>query len=173
MHNQMAAVQVPHFSCDETGAYPSLSGMLPLHLPCHVQETDTVCCPRDLLSTGERKDYVSALQCLLTTPSKSDPSLVPGARNRYDDFAAVHINQTLTIHGTVSPLSTLVNLEMPPEEIERLMEIPGELLEMASLLNMGLRTSPEERMWIPRLRAIMELVHSCDQHECVSCLRWQ
>ncbi|KAK2729083.1 FAD binding domain-containing protein [Colletotrichum kahawae] len=30
----------------------------------------------------------------------SDPELAPGARNRYDDFVAVHINQTTTIHGT-------------------------------------------------------------------------
>lgn len=27
--------------------------------------------------------------------------LVPGARSRYDDLVATHINQTLTIHATV------------------------------------------------------------------------
>ncbi|KAK1996222.1 Di-copper centre-containing protein [Colletotrichum falcatum] len=52
------------------------------------------------LSTEERKEYISAVQCLLTSPSKSDPSFAPGARNRYDDFVAVHINQTTSIHGT-------------------------------------------------------------------------
>ncbi|KAJ3947877.1 uncharacterized protein N0V96_002114 [Colletotrichum fioriniae] len=51
-------------------------------------------------STTERKEYISAVQCMLTSPSKSDPSFAPGARNRYDDFVAVHINQTRTIHGT-------------------------------------------------------------------------
>ncbi|CRK37067.1 hypothetical protein BN1723_015173 [Verticillium longisporum] len=33
-------------------------------------------------------------------PSKVDSSDVPGARTRYDDFVAIHINQTLSIHGT-------------------------------------------------------------------------
>ncbi|KAK1711415.1 hypothetical protein BDP67DRAFT_406263 [Colletotrichum lupini] len=51
-------------------------------------------------STTERKEYISAVQCMLASPSKSDPSFAPGARNRYDDFVAVHINQTRTIHGT-------------------------------------------------------------------------
>ncbi|KDN71871.1 hypothetical protein CSUB01_10977 [Colletotrichum sublineola] len=51
-------------------------------------------------SIEERKEYIGAVQCLLTSPSKSDPSFAPGARNRYDDFVAVHINQTRSIHGT-------------------------------------------------------------------------
>ncbi|KAG7133880.1 Tyrosinase P like protein [Verticillium longisporum] len=33
-------------------------------------------------------------------PSKVGSSDVPGARTRYDDFVAIHINQTLSIHGT-------------------------------------------------------------------------
>lgn len=40
-------------------------------------------------------------------PSKADPSFAPGSRSRYDDFVAVHINQTLTIHGTVSELDLI------------------------------------------------------------------
>ncbi|KAF1365762.1 Di-copper centre-containing protein [Lizonia empirigonia] len=48
----------------------------------------------------ERKAYTTAVQCMLSSPSNSDPSLVPGARNRYDDFVGQHINQTLSIHGT-------------------------------------------------------------------------
>ncbi|KAK1969298.1 Di-copper centre-containing protein [Colletotrichum sublineola] len=51
-------------------------------------------------SSTERKDYINAVQCMLTSPSKSDPAFAPGARNRYDDFVAVHINQTVQIHGT-------------------------------------------------------------------------
>ncbi|WYZ44850.1 hypothetical protein EsH8_VIII_000166 [Colletotrichum jinshuiense] len=51
-------------------------------------------------SSKERKEYISAVQCMLTLPSKSDPEFAPGARNRYDDFVAVHINQTTKIHGT-------------------------------------------------------------------------
>lgn len=56
------------------------------------------------LTTTQKENYISALQCLLTKPSKSDPALFPGAKNRYDDFVVVHINQTLFIHGTVSNL---------------------------------------------------------------------
>ncbi|KKY30786.1 putative fad binding domain-containing protein [Diaporthe ampelina] len=52
------------------------------------------------LTSDEKKEYIGAVQCLLTLPSKSDPAFAPGARNRYDDFVAVHINQTLSIHGT-------------------------------------------------------------------------
>ncbi|KAL6238328.1 hypothetical protein BDW75DRAFT_247415 [Aspergillus navahoensis] len=52
------------------------------------------------LSTSERKDYIDAVQCLIDSPSKIDPSFAPGARTRFDDFVAVHINQTFFIHTT-------------------------------------------------------------------------
>lgn len=52
------------------------------------------------LSTKERTAYIDAVLCLQKTPSKADPSFAPGARTRYDDFVAVHLNQTLSIHGT-------------------------------------------------------------------------
>ena len=47
----------------------------------------------------ERKDYIRAVQCLQTLPSKSDPAWAPAAKSRYDDFVAVHVNQTMLIHG--------------------------------------------------------------------------
>ncbi|KAF9895139.1 hypothetical protein FE257_000041 [Aspergillus nanangensis] len=52
------------------------------------------------LSKGERKEYIDAVLCLASKPSKSDPSFAPGARNRFDDFVAIHINQTFFIHAT-------------------------------------------------------------------------
>ncbi|GKT93291.1 FAD binding domain-containing protein [Colletotrichum tofieldiae] len=52
------------------------------------------------LSGSEKKAYTSAVNCLLTKPSKLRDDFAPGARSRYDDFVAVHINQTLGIHGT-------------------------------------------------------------------------
>ncbi|KAE8844261.1 hypothetical protein PTNB85_02526 [Pyrenophora teres f. teres] len=54
----------------------------------------------NVMSAEERKAYISAVQCMYSSPSKSDPALVPGARTRYDDFVAQHINQTRSIHGT-------------------------------------------------------------------------
>jgi tyrosinase len=62
------------------------------------------------MSGKERKAYTTAVQCMLDSPSKSDPALVPGARNRYDDFVGQHINQTLTIHGTGNFLTWVSNL---------------------------------------------------------------
>jgi tyrosinase len=55
---------------------------------------------RSALSATERKSYISAVQCLSKKAPKTPSSAAPGARNRYDDFVATHINQTLTIHGT-------------------------------------------------------------------------
>lgn len=59
----------------------------------------------DVMSRNERKAYTSAVQCLIKAPSQSDPVQVPGARTRYDDFVAQHINQTLSIHVTGNFLS--------------------------------------------------------------------
>jgi len=57
------------------------------------------------LSNSERQAYTDAVLCLMSLPSKIDPTLVPGARSRYDDFVAIHINQTLSIHATANFLS--------------------------------------------------------------------
>lgn len=57
---------------------------------------------RTALSTSQKKSYIKAVQCLFDQPAQTDPDWAPGAKRRFDDFAAVHINQTLTIHGTVS-----------------------------------------------------------------------
>ncbi|KAG9698850.1 tyrosinase central domain-containing protein, partial [Aureobasidium melanogenum] len=56
------------------------------------------------LSKPHKKKYIDAVLCLQSKPAISG-SLAPGARSRYDDFLATHINQTLTIHGTGNFLS--------------------------------------------------------------------
>ncbi|KAH9903557.1 Di-copper centre-containing protein [Xylariomycetidae sp. FL2044] len=57
------------------------------------------------LEAMEKKAYIDAVLCLTTSPSKLDQTKYPGAKTRYDDFVAVHINQTMTIHGTGNFLS--------------------------------------------------------------------
>jgi len=52
------------------------------------------------LSNKERKDYTNAVLCLQSKKANTPTALVPGAKSRYDDFVALHINQTLNIHYT-------------------------------------------------------------------------
>ncbi|KKY25721.1 putative fad binding domain-containing protein [Phaeomoniella chlamydospora] len=46
----------------------------------------------------ERKAYTDAINCLASMPSNLDPSVYPGATNRYLDYAAIHIERTLNVH---------------------------------------------------------------------------
>ncbi|KAK4117804.1 Di-copper centre-containing protein [Canariomyces notabilis] len=57
------------------------------------------------ISAAEKKAYIAAVLCTMEKPSKLDQTRYPGAKTRYDDFVAVHMNQTLNIHGTGSFLS--------------------------------------------------------------------
>jgi tyrosinase len=57
------------------------------------------------LTKEERRAYVEGVLCLLKLPSKLDQKQFPGAHSRYDDFVVVHMNQTLSIHGTGNFLS--------------------------------------------------------------------
>ncbi|KAI0147191.1 Di-copper centre-containing protein [Xylariaceae sp. FL1272] len=57
------------------------------------------------ISADDKKAYIKAVLCLTTSPSKLDATQYPGAKTRYDDFVAVHINQSLSIHGTGNFLS--------------------------------------------------------------------
>jgi hypothetical protein len=59
---------------------------------------------RSLLLPSEKKQYINAVKCLASKPAKTPAGLAAGAKNRYDDFVATHINQTISIHGTVCSL---------------------------------------------------------------------
>lgn len=55
----------------------------------------------------ERKAYTDAVLCLMTKPSRLariDPAIAPGAKTLYDDYVAVHMNNTFSIHATVSEI---------------------------------------------------------------------
>jgi len=51
-------------------------------------------------STSERKNYISAVQCMSKLPPKTPVAECPGCKNRYDDFVATHMKQTFFIHNT-------------------------------------------------------------------------
>ncbi len=50
------------------------------------------------MTKDERRSYIAAVHCLKALPSLHDPEEIPGAKSLYDDFVAVHIGQTLSIH---------------------------------------------------------------------------
>jgi hypothetical protein len=62
-------------------------------------------CFRGTLTSAERLAYTKAVNCLLSKPANTPSSLAPGAKSRFDDFVAVHINQTMTIHYSGTFLS--------------------------------------------------------------------
>lgn len=61
---------------------------------------------RSDMSKTSRRAYISAVQRLAKKPSRIPKSLCPGCLSRYDDFVATHMNQTFTIHATVSLIHT-------------------------------------------------------------------
>ncbi|KAK3381237.1 hypothetical protein B0H63DRAFT_197989 [Podospora didyma] len=56
-------------------------------------------------SKNEKLDYINAVKCLQSKPAKTPATVAPGAKTRYDDFVAVHVQQTMEIHYTGSFLS--------------------------------------------------------------------
>jgi tyrosinase len=93
----------------------------------------------------ERRAYIAAVLCLMESPSKLDPEQYPGAKARYDDFVAVHINQTLAIHNTVSLVCHFAGRQSFVVTCEL-----GKFLVVASILHLGVRKCPPYRMWIQR-----------------------
>ncbi|KAK8098833.1 tyrosinase [Apiospora kogelbergensis] len=57
------------------------------------------------LTSTEKLAYTSAVKCLMAKPPRTPPEVAPGARSRYEDFVATHINSTQTIHFTGNFLS--------------------------------------------------------------------
>ncbi|KAH7065964.1 hypothetical protein BKA63DRAFT_426984 [Paraphoma chrysanthemicola] len=57
------------------------------------------------ITAAEKKAYIAAVQCIIKAPSKLSATQYPGAKTRYDDFVAIHMKNTLSIHGTGNFLS--------------------------------------------------------------------
>lgn len=89
-------------------------GLLNLEKHHAALNTSSSCTPKNAvvrkewlsLSDAEKIAYTDAVRCLMSKPSLSGDA-APGAKSRYDDFVAVHIQRTMAIHGTVSVVDTL------------------------------------------------------------------
>ncbi|CAO2651591.1 Nn.00g041610.m01.CDS01 [Neocucurbitaria sp. VM-36] len=57
------------------------------------------------ITAAEKKAYIAAVLCITKAPSKLSQTAYPGAKTRYDDFVAIHMKNTLSIHGTGNFLS--------------------------------------------------------------------
>lgn len=57
------------------------------------------------LSSSEKTEYITAVKCMLNTTAITPLSAAPGVRNRFDDFGALHVNQTASIHVTTNFLT--------------------------------------------------------------------
>lgn len=60
---------------------------------------------RNTFTKKQKKAYVDAVKCIQSKPALTPSSVAPGAKTRFDDFVATHINQTLSIHYTGNFLS--------------------------------------------------------------------
>jgi tyrosinase len=58
---------------------------------------------RSTLSEHQKLNYIDAVKCLGKKPAKTTAAIAPGAKSRFDDFIVTHIQQTMSIHGTVCP----------------------------------------------------------------------
>ncbi|KKA28219.1 hypothetical protein TD95_005463 [Thielaviopsis punctulata] len=56
------------------------------------------------LTDAERAEYINAVLCLQSLPAKSGKTY-PGAKTRYDDFVALHIDLTPDVHNTANFLT--------------------------------------------------------------------
>lgn len=52
---------------------------------------------RATFSSSEKRNYISAVQCMAKLPPKTPKAECPGCKNRYDDFVATHIKQTFSV----------------------------------------------------------------------------
>ena len=73
----------------------------------HGAKTDGECCTPETmqvrkawatLDTPTKLSYTRAVNCIMNQPSQLDPTVYPGATNKFQDYAAIHIARSLNIH---------------------------------------------------------------------------
>jgi hypothetical protein len=92
---------------------------------------------RSNLSGRERIAYTDAVKCLQRLLAKTNSTYAPGAKSRFDDFAVTHIEQTLSIHDTVSFTIRRTRYERGT------LILLGEFSYLASVLCLYIRKSAE------------------------------
>ncbi|KAI8461513.1 hypothetical protein BY996DRAFT_6510783 [Phakopsora pachyrhizi] len=65
---------------------------------------------RESLSEEEYKNYTNFVLCLQSLPAMTSQDKVPGARTRFDDFLATHINKIMSIHGTEEEEGSMIGV---------------------------------------------------------------
>ena len=86
-------------------------------------------------SKPEKKAYIKSVLCLQDLPARTPSHLAAGAKTRYDDFLATHINQTLEIHYTVGSFFLQIFVSPPAETVNMAMN-PGNFPRLASALHL-------------------------------------
>jgi hypothetical protein len=126
-----------------------------------------MCIFRSMLTKPERRNYIDAIKCLHSKPALTPASVASGARSRFDDFVVTHVLQTYSVHATVGfkrgipgrgKLRSL--LYRRPQQYPRRIDVltlAGQLLILAPLLHICLRTTSPQRMWLQMLSAVLQL----------------
>ena len=67
---------------------------------------------RSALSENQKLNYIDAVKCLSKKPAKTPTAIASGAESRFDDFIVTHIQQTMSIHGTVCEEGNITRLRL-------------------------------------------------------------
>ncbi|KAK4449660.1 tyrosinase-like protein [Podospora aff. communis PSN243] len=104
----VSGFSIPNFGQLAVDSGLALSGLNSIALLNSLTKTQGTCNVGNIkirqewrtLSTAQRKNFISAVNCLTTKPSILPPGTVPGAHSIYDDFTWVHVRLTNNVHQT-------------------------------------------------------------------------
>lgn len=83
-----------------------LGAAVPAYALCVTRDETSATCSADTaltrkeygsLTDAEKLSFIGAVQCVMAKPSVIN-DVVPATTNKFDDYAAVHVNNTLGIH---------------------------------------------------------------------------
>lgn len=80
-----------------TAAPTAASALRPRYAAC-TSDNIEVRVDWDNMSGSDRIAYTDAVNCIMNQPSQLNATLFPGATNKFQDYAAIHIARSLNIH---------------------------------------------------------------------------